>query len=812
MNSAACYRVGDLTLDSGRGRVMRGEQEINLPKLSYQLFLTLVRAAPNLMSLDALMETVWHGVVVSPETVCQRVKLLRHSLGDNSKAPRYIAGVRGRGYHIIADVSLVQPAEPPAAAVEPPPQPVAELPRALPLFEPRVHRFRAAWVIALLLSIVPIGGALWWFANRLDPLKPPPQFVTLTAAPARSVAVLPFENLDTSPAGRELALGIAETVLHQLASLDQLIVIARSSSFAIEDRNQDARLTGRALNARYLLGGSVQQDSSRLRVTAQLVDSQNGAQLWSMRFDRAPSDVFAVQDEIAVEVARALELTLDKRAIRRLTGRGTKNVDAHLAYLQGLSMLTSRKIEDLQRAKERFTEAIRLDPSFADPRVSLAEAHVLEAYFPLSEFWFTSKPNLSPAIRSEVDRLLSTALKLDPRNGQAYVVRAWATEGDYLAAEADFRRGLALSPSNAVGMERFARRLFFFPGEGELSADPHKRAEAFALIDQARALDPLAPTPHLTKALMVLYGRSNVTEANSLMLQALENDPNYYPALMRLAELRWCCQGEFAEAIRYGEQALALEPRASWPRHFLVPFYVDIGDINAARNVIDEAPRSSPVSTLQVYIQRRDWKTAADIAYAIDGPISGLDANNLMWAALQQAILTRHTARARKLLEQWTGMTWDAKGEPVIANAGHDYSAPIALAQLMLIDGEQERATKLLRQAIAHIGHEAKDLGRGEMWFGMAHARALALLGENENALRTLQASFDSGFQLHWEQRLADSAFDSVREDPRFQKMVEHQRRHAAEQRTLLQKMRTSGIVPKRANRKLATSRGAMAR
>ena len=116
------------------------------------------------------------------------------------------------------------------------------------------------------------------------------------------------------------------------------------------------------------------------------------------------------------------------------------------------------------------------------------------------------------------------------------------------------------------------------------------------MIDRARALDPLMPSGHLTKGIMMLYGRSDTKAANALILQALEHDPNYYPALMRLAELRWCCEGAFAEAIRYAEHALALEPNASWPQRMLVGFYLDIGEPETAKQVLEESHERDPVA------------------------------------------------------------------------------------------------------------------------------------------------------------------------------------------------------------------------
>src|SRR5580698_8418505 len=121
MNGKAIYRLDDLTIDVGRGRVSRGPDEIALPKLSFDLLVALVRAAPNLVSLDELMTQVWPGIIVSPETVTHRVKSLRDALGDDARASRYIAGLRGRGYQIAVPVESVSPGASPTAVEVPPP-------------------------------------------------------------------------------------------------------------------------------------------------------------------------------------------------------------------------------------------------------------------------------------------------------------------------------------------------------------------------------------------------------------------------------------------------------------------------------------------------------------------------------------------------------------------------------------------------------------------------------------------------------------------------------------------------------------------
>lgn len=320
LNDPRCYTVGDLTVDEGQSRVTRVGVDLPLPKLSFDMLVALGRAAPNVVSLDTLMDQVWPGLVVSLETVSQRVKLLRDALGDDPKNPRYIVGVRGRGYRLC--VSVV------ASAPLIPEQDVSTAPTLIPLISPAPrHSFRRVIAATIGAAAIVVTALLWWMISgaRSDPSS---DRVVVTAAPPRSIAVLPFENLSNSPADHAMSLGVPEAVLHQLASLNELIVVARTSSFAYHG-DQDARTIGRELNTRYLLEGSVQSASGRLRVTTRLVDTVSGTDVWSMRFDRAREDVFALQDEIATQVARALQLSLDD-ASGKLARQDTQNGNEHI--------------------------------------------------------------------------------------------------------------------------------------------------------------------------------------------------------------------------------------------------------------------------------------------------------------------------------------------------------------------------------------------------------------------------------------------------------------------------------------------------
>ena len=169
----------------------------------------------------------------------------------------------------------------------------------------------AALAIAAMAVVLAFGWAVREWGARDDPRPSDDLPLAPVELPARSVAVLAFENRGGSEGSGTLAEGIPETVLHQLGLLPGLTVIARGSSFAFRDRGEDLRVIGRKLNVRYLLEGSVQAAGNRLRVTSRLVDAQTGVAVWSEQFDPKLEDLFAVQDEIALAVARAMKLTLD---------------------------------------------------------------------------------------------------------------------------------------------------------------------------------------------------------------------------------------------------------------------------------------------------------------------------------------------------------------------------------------------------------------------------------------------------------------------------------------------------------------------
>ncbi len=772
----AVYRVRELVIDTGKATVTRNGQPLALPKLTFDLLLALVEAAPRIVSQDELLQRVWPGLVVGPETVSQRVKLLRASLDDDPKSPGYVLGVRGRGYRLLPEVVRLDDAAPGPAAPAP----------AEPAKPARQKAFLAA-----ALALIAAAGT-WMMFDRPEAPDRAPEAKPLAPLPARSVAVLPFEDRGSAEGADFLAEGIPENVLHQLARFPGLTVIARGSSFAFRDSDEDLRSIGRKLNVRYLLEGSVQTVGEQLRVTSSLVDAETGASIWSMKFERPLRDAFAVEDEIAAEVAKAMKVTIDEgSAAVAARGRDAdRNVDAYLSFLRGRALHASQRLADLPPAIEALSAAIRLDPEFGAAYVLLARARV-----DLADRETRGRKTDSRMVEAVANgmQLLDTAIELDPANGEAYVERGYLKAiYDIAAADADFRRGVELAPNYARGYEGLAAVLF---------QSVARRQEALAMLDKARQLNPLEPRLDVVRATYLGYGPGDSVQATAILQELLERDPLYVPALVRLAEFRWALQGRTAEAIQLAEQAAKLDPgnEQAW-YHIGVP-YLDLDDLASAESAFGRVGESSPSGQLSLGLYRRDWRAAGEAAYAMlaSGPPRAIDERRIARALSMHARATGRYERAIGTLEAWAAVEWE-DGEPQIGDSLGQGIAVACLADLLRESGEADRAQRLAAELLADLDTQVKRYGRGEIWLAEARSLALMLLDRPDDALAVLQRNLQSGYGLHnWKFPLLDEPlFEPLRKRTEFQALVTAARSNAAQQKEKLAQLRADGLVPDR--------------
>ncbi len=610
--------------------------------------------------------------------------------------------------------------------------------------------------------------------------------LVVRASPA--IAVLPFQNLSAAPDGEVLASGVAESVLHQLASVAGLDVIARTSSFAFRDRTGDVREIGRQLGARYLLEGTVQSDRNQMRVTTNLIDTQTGADVWSMRFDRPSGDIFQIQDEISVQVTRALELSLAPDAMERMTGQGTTNLEAYLAFLQGRALLATNRVADASKAITHFEQSVSLDPRFASAYLGIAEAALFVAEYEMTD---DRQSRFGSAMRRG-QALVQKALSIDPANGDAYLQRAHLSAYvDLGSAEKDYRRGLELSPNSAEGHAGLAAVLY---------ATPSRRDEALELLERARKLDPLEPGYDVTKAVFLYDERSDAEGARELLLDVVARNPRYAPALARLCEAHNVL-GETAHAVRYCEEALALDPLLEDTRRFLVLLYVQLGEPAVAEMLVEDPGEELTLRALPILIDRRDWQRAGDVAYqALErGTASPFVRWFVCGAIRMHARATGDYSRAESVLEAESGVRWDAAGNAVLPGeeASRVRDAAIALADVLLESGQEQKGRKLLAAILGRMRHEVGELGRPEYWYVIYHPAALAMNGEHDAAIAMLERAVagKSIVFTTWQLFEIEPAFAVLRQDPRFQAVQAKGEAHIAGQRRELERLRAEGLV-----------------
>ncbi len=268
----------------------------------------------------------------------------------------------------------------------------------------------------------------------------PPGMTTTAAAAAttKSIAVLPFVNMSADPENEYFTDGIAEEIINALTKIQALRVASRTSSFAFKGKNQDIRKVGEQLNVTTVLEGSVRKAGSRLRVTAQLVNVTDGYHLWSERYDRELQDVFAIQDEIAGNIVRALRVVLSDAEKRAIEKAPTANVQAYDYYLRGRQFFHQFRRTGMQFARRMFERAIEVDPGYA-----IAYAGVADCCSFLYMYWDGSKANLEGA-----ESASRKALDLDPELAEAHASRGFAVSlsKQYDEARREFETAIRLNP------------------------------------------------------------------------------------------------------------------------------------------------------------------------------------------------------------------------------------------------------------------------------------------------------------------------------------------------------------------------------
>jgi len=367
--------------------------------------------------------------------------------------------------------------------------------------------------LSILIALLVVAGSVLWWASRTGGTTHADSTVAgdaMHSNPAlseKSIALLPFVDMSEKRDQEYFADGMAEEILNVLAKIPGLQVIGRTSSFQFKGKNEDLRKIGIELGAAHLVQGSLRRSGDHIRINAQLIRSTDGLQEWSGSYERQVGDVLKMQQEIAVSLARALQLTVKEKSVSRSE---THNPEAYDLFLRGLHAFDQFDKGGLEEAANNFQQALALEPSFIRAAESLALTHFVQA-----DNTYVPAANGFERARTDAKRLIL----MNPRSemGHAILARIYTDyDWGWDAAQREAAEALAIAPRSVVGHYAAAAAENVLGQWDE--AERHERA--------ALSADPLYSDMHQLLG-ATLYGKGRFAEAETEYRRALQISPSY---------------------------------------------------------------------------------------------------------------------------------------------------------------------------------------------------------------------------------------------------------------------------------------------
>jgi len=491
---------GPFRIDCALRHVLCNDKRV---KLSPRLFDTLSYFALNagrIVEKDELMQAVWGGRIVEDANLSQTIFALRKMLRDEGGIEEAILTAPGRGYRFVLPVRREEAGLP---AVSLPAGIAALVPEraescAAVAVDPLVPDTAAApapffrrWLKLAGLLALALGAAL---GLSLHWRHPAPPAEAPFAPPAHSVAVLAFANMTGDPAKLYFSDGLSEELIDALARVETVHVAARTSAFSFRDSHVTVNEIGRRLNVGAVLEGSVRREGGRLRIAADLIDTETGFMLWSHAYDIDVGGTLKTQAEIAGAVTEALRVTLGAAEIGKLSLGGTQNQAAYDDFLHGIGNEHAADEASMIEARHDFEQAVTLDPQYAAAHAALSR----------TLNWIASSGTMSDVVQVNAmkDRALAEAdraVALAPDLADGYVSRARVLEDRLAFGEAydAVRRAAELGPGTASVLQFY----------GQFASRMGHMAEGEAAERRGLALDPLSARSYFALAVVYLIER-----------------------------------------------------------------------------------------------------------------------------------------------------------------------------------------------------------------------------------------------------------------------------------------------------------------
>ena len=537
------YEFGPFRLDAAERLLLRDGHPVSLTPKAFDTLLALVESSGHIVEKDDLMEKVWPDAVVEESTLAQNVFTLRRALDEGSSEHQYIETIPKHGYRFVAavkepggeaDALIVKKHTRSRIVTEEEEQIIAHTGIAT----------RLGWKLRLtvLVFVVLLAGV----SAALVVLRNSKTKDTETSPAGRIIAVLPFKPISTEGRDEYLELGMADALITKLSSINQVVVRSTNSVRKYAALEQDPIAAGQELKVDSVLEGSIQRLEDRLRVTARLVSVEDGASLWVYKCDQQCTDLFAVQDSISEQMAKALALKLTGEDKKLLAKRYTENAEAYQLYVKGRYFWNKRTGEGLKKAIDYFQQAIDRDPSYA-----LAYAGLADSYNVLGSLGLITPQEEY----TRVEAAAKKALEIDDTLSEAHNSLAWVRfdQWDWSGAEREFKRAIELNPNYATAHQWYAE---YLTAMGRFD-------EAIAEIHRAQQIEPASLIINTIVA-QTYYDARQYDQAIEQCHKTLELDPNFELVYVYLG-MAYTQKGMYQEAIA------AFKAKQSDPQKRLVP-------------------------------------------------------------------------------------------------------------------------------------------------------------------------------------------------------------------------------------------------
>ncbi len=490
----AIYAIGPFRLDVAAEILFRGAEPVALGQRAVALLRVLVEGAGAPISKDTLIESAWPGLAIEDSNLTVQIAALRRVFAEEAGGETWIETLPRRGYRYVGPAVVKQQQSlgaaevPPAAALVPPDNP--------------------------------------------------------------SLAVLPFTNMSGDPEQEYFADGVVEDIITGLSRVKWLFVVARNSSFVYKGQSVSVSRVGHELGVRYVLEGSVRKAGSRVRITGQLVEAETGVHIWAERYDRPLDDIFALQDEITLNVVGAIVPSLREAEIERVKRKRPEHLDAYDLVLRALPHVLLAMPAEAEKAVPLLERALTIESDYASAHGLLAWCHQI----------FFARRGFNEASRDAAIRHAHAALAYGRDDSRSLALGAFViaiTEHDRATAFEAFEQALAVSPSSSFALF-FGSNALAYAGEAERAINWAQRALRISPFDRLNytAYNGLAIAHFL---------RGSYDEAEHAARRAVQSNPSFSvshsllaAALARLERI----EEAKAEAL----QVLALHPSFSAAR------------------------------------------------------------------------------------------------------------------------------------------------------------------------------------------------------------------------------------------------------